>query len=255
MYNLEWLNENANRRYPFKEETTLVDRSERYQLPNTFLVDGLFMLSRNFELDFHVGRVSYSPDALTITVNAVDNETTLVGTIQAPDPQLKNSTITLFGEGQYVGSFGRFTIGSLEDLTEGEFDFFRTETAIEPCRIVKLNQGISAINGITSGNVILKSGANTVITVVGKKIQIESFDGRCACENCPCIKTINGIPPKGNDFRIEGIGCVSIGAAQNGIEIANDCEEACCGCQEVNDFLTRLRDLEERIIILEANLP
>jgi len=257
MYNQEWLNINANRKYPFKEESNLKDETRRFQLPDDFLVDALLIVPINYQFDFYVSKVSFSIEELAVTISMRDQEEALTGTIQYPDLSSTNQTLALSGRGTYNGGYGKLVIGSFSSLIEGEFNFLYQDTTVEPCRIIKLNQGITSLNGITSGNIILKSGTNVVITpeVDQNKIIIDTFDGLCACDECPTVKTINGRQPVNNNFSIAGIGCVTVTESGNGIQIGNDCEEACCGCDEVNDMVDRIRDLQERITILENNLP
>lgn len=251
MYNLPWLNENANRYFPFKDDIALQDRTRRFQIPHNFLVDAIVFLTFDFKFDVYVSKIIYSPELLSVYLSTVTGKTALVGTIQNPDPELKNGVLHLEGQEEYIGSGGKLVIGSLENMVEGEFDFFLADACLEPTKVIKLSHGIAAINGITQGNVILEPGANTLITTSGNSIKIETFDGRCACDSCPCIKSINGLKPINNNFNIRGVGCVTINPAENGITVGNSCEDACCDCEEVEAIFERLRDLETRLLAAE----
>lgn len=252
MYNLEWANENSERKFPFIHTASLRDKTKRYTLPNSVIVDTLLALTEDYNLPFFLSNITYSPKILSVTISMATGKVALVGSINNPDPLAKNFTLELNGEEKYLGSYGKIIIGSLENLLEGSFDFFAVDSFFEPCRVIKLSRGISAINGITNGNVILTEGANTEILVNGRKIEINAIDAKCQCDTCQCIKTINGIPPLGNNFKITGVGCVQINPTENGIEIVNTCEESCCGCDEINAIVQQLQELQSRIIALES---
>lgn len=251
MYNLPWLNENSNRYFPFKDSLSLLDRTRRFKLPHNFIVDALVSLTFDFKFDVYVSKIIYSPETLTIYLSTVTGKTALVGSIQNPDPQLKNEVLHLEGQEKYIGSAGKLIIGSLENMVEGVFEYFLDDVCLEPTRVIKMSNGVAAINGITSGNVVLEARENTIITVENNNIAIGTFDGRCACASCDCIKTINGLKPINNNIDIRGIGCATITPSENGISYGNSCEDACCDCEEIVAIYDRLISLETRLLAAE----
>lgn len=248
---VEWLNLNSNRSYPFKTDAGTMDRTNKVKLPNDFIIDAILSVSKNFQFDFYLSKYIYTPDLLSVTVSDAYTIEAMVGTIQNPSKDLANATMVMTGKDEYLGSWGKLVIGSVKNLMEGQYDYL---TIFEPCRVMKSGRGISSINGIKDGNVVLASGSNVVIQVDGKKILLNTVDGICACENNPCIKTINDIPPLKNNFIFEGIGCVRFVPIENGLRAVNDCEDSCCGCDEINDMIDRIKILTDRIEILESHL-
>lgn len=254
MYNMEWLNINGNRRYPFREDSTMFDSSRRYELPNSIFVDALIGVPVDFQYNFYVSRIQHSPVLLSITISTQEGIEALVGTIQNPDIEQSNIVLNLDGKEKFLGAYGRLIIGALNNLPEGDFEYLQQDLALEPCRIIKTSLGVTSLNGIASGNIVLKSSSNVVITPRpdDNVIVIDTFDGLCACDNCPTIKTFNGQKPVNNNINIQGIGCITVVPGNNGIDIRNECEDACCGCDEVNDMVDRISDLQRRITILEG---
>jgi len=226
-----------------------LDIYNKFSIPETFIVDAYLSMSVDFQAMFYVSKIHYSPELLSITVSLLDGTEALVGTIQD-----SSFLVNLYGKNKYTGSFGKIVIGSYENMIYGEYEFSPKATYIEPCRVLKLGKGVTSINGITSGNVVFTTGSNVVIEQNGTIIKIDTQDGLCACGDIPCIKTINSIEPRNNNFEILGVGCVNIGPSESGLEIQNECEEACCGCDEINDMVDRINALQERITILEARL-
>ena len=247
MYNTEWLNLNANRRFPFTADASLNTYPPFLALSNGLVLDALLMMSQDYQSNFYLSTLVWDTEEISLVIARQDGAEALIGT------GLHNSTITVIGKEDFLGSYGKVTVGDFTNFPPGKFKFIYSGTQFEPCRVLKLNHGVSAINGISQGNVILASGTNVVITKAGNTIKIDTYDGLCACDDLPCIKTINGIPPINNNFTVDGIGCVSVIPGENGVKIINDCEDACCGCDEVNDMITRIRALEQRIINLETS--
>lgn len=254
MYNMEWLNLNSNRRYPFKEDSIMYDVSRRYKLSNTIFVDAIIGTPIDFQFNFYISRIQYSPVLLSVTISTQEGLEALIGTIQDPDSNASNILLNLEGKNKFLGAYGRLIIGNLNNLPEGDFEYLQQDLVIEPCRVIKTSLGITSLNSITSGNIILKSSSNVVITpqVEDKIILIDTFDGLCACDSCPTIRTFNGQEPINNNVNIQGVGCITVVPGNNGIDIKNECEDACCGCDEVNDMVDRISDLQRRITILEA---
>lgn len=250
MYNQGWLNENEARNFPFLATSSLYNNTRRVRLPLNFVVDCFLFLSHDYKHNVYLSRVVYSPEQLSLYFSVVTGKTCLVGTVK--DVSQSNFLVNLTGEEKYLGSSGKVVVASLESLPYGDFSFLVDDTTIEPTRVAKLGIGVSSINGITEGNVVLKEGANTTITKEGKVIKIETTDGRCACDSCPCIKTINSLKPIGNNFNIRGVGCASITQSEDGITYGNTCENACCDCDDLEAINAKLLEFERRLAALES---
>lgn len=240
--NQEWYNLNSNRRYPFKSSASLLDITKRNYLSNDFIVDAIFVVSKNWQEDFYLSKYLYDSTRLILEVSCrVTEEVALAG-----------SPTGLIGINSYVGSTGKIIVQNTYNLIEGEWSF--SDTEFEPCRILKLHRGITSINGIYDGPITIEAGQNAIVTTENNKIEVKASSDPCNCKDngCKCIQTINGVEPINSNIQISGIGCVTVSETENGIEIGNQCEESCCGCDEVNDMIDRIKDLEERVIRLES---
>ena len=252
MYNLEWYNLNANRRFPLIHEQDPIDITGKFTIPNNFIVDAKIMVNINFQHNFGISKILYTPEVLSITINDINEGIeALVGTLQNPIIE-EPTTLIISGKDSFLGSYGKLIINSLENMPYGEFKF--AAAVIEPCLVLKLGQGVTGINGITSGNVTLASKSNVVISKENNIIYIDTQDGLCACDSTSCLKTINGVEPVNRNINIVGRGCVTVEPIEGGILVGNSCEAACCGCDEINDFIDRINELQKRITILEKIL-
>lgn len=246
MYNNDWLVQNSYRKYPFMHECTLRDETKKFILSNSVIVDAIFHLNIGYQYQLYLSKILHSPEYLSLTFS-INGEEALTGTSNETGEFF---TINLEGKNDYEGSIGKVIIGSLTDLPYGEYSFLVYDTRIEPCRIIRLYNGINSLNGIRSGNVTLSSRSNVNISKDGNIIYIDSQDGLCACNTLQCIKTINGIYSE--NFIIDSRGCIAIEDIDGGIRLINNCEQACCGCDEINDFIDRINELERRITALES---
>lgn len=247
MYNLEWLNENMHRKFPFMHECSLKDKTGYYTIPDSIFLDILIQVNIDYQYMFYISKIEYTPEYFSVTVSVNETEA-LKGTCLPTD-----TVLTLYGQDAYKGSFGKIILGNFSEIHYLSLDFSAASAIIEPCRVIKLCSGINSINDITEGNVNLVGKTNVIVEKDGNNINISTKDGLCACDSIPCIKTINGIEPINNDFKITPRGCVSINSITGGIEIGNNCESSCCGCDEINDFVDRINSLEKRIRILEGD--
>lgn len=247
--NLDWENENSHRKFPFLATTSL-QSSLGYTLPNEVFVDCLIQTNTHYIHDYILSKIEYTQDSFTFYItNSTLNELAFIGHLESPFT--KNQACVVLGNGVYENSSGWFIIGNLDNLLPGVHIF---NAQILPTRIVRIAVGITSINGISDGNVILTTGTNVVITTIGNTIKVDTKDGICACTDNPCIKTINGISPINNNFRLESTGCVKINPITSGVEITNVCESACCGCDETNDFIDLLNSFALRLQTLENNI-
>ena len=56
-----------------------------------------------------------------------------------------------------------------------------------------------------------------------------------------CIRTINGVTPNPSGaLSVVGDACVSVTAAQNGLQFEDKCSKPCCGCSELQAVTTDL---------------
>lgn len=236
---MEYLNENSHRNFPIREDCPM-KTTTGYRFPNEVIVDCIAYMSTGFQYEYYIKSVVYTPTEFTVVIARADTlEAKISGTI---------SSGTVMGLSGADDSEGKIIVGSLTNLPYGAYEFEPGMSLLEPCRVIKLCTGISSLNGITSGPVNLIAGANVKFTINGTSLKIDTMDGLCACNNNPCIESING--QTGPDITISGTGCVAVTSGQNGITIENTCENSCCGCDEVNDMIEWIKTLENRVAAL-----
>ena len=91
--NIEWLNQNANRNYPFQEDMSRSDSLGIVQLPNYLVVDMVFVVPADVNQGYYLGQLLYSGSTLVLVFNAED------GTIWLRFVNIDSQTfITLLGE-------------------------------------------------------------------------------------------------------------------------------------------------------------
>lgn len=252
MHSLEWLNVNANRAFPLKSSNHFLNSTSKFKLPYDFIVDGMLFLNVNYQLEFYISQIDYSEDILTVTVSLGTGEDALKGSIQNPSINLENETMSLNGTGVYTGSYGTIIIGSLQNMLKGSLTFNFGATTFEPTRINRLSTGINSLNGITNGAINIVSRSNVSVRVEGQNLIIDTIDGLCQCNNNNCVKSINDVKPVNGNIDLIGIGVMEVTGSENGVTIENTVSESCCGCDEINDILDDLTDLERRVTALES---
>lgn len=271
-WNLEFLNHNAQRSYPFTEDASRQDETGSFTIPADFLVGLDLPISPAMDMEtgrFFVRQVGLFASGIQIIV-AYDTGTTLVdvGTALIPATGVtRNKVFALGGIEPFDDVNGKVVVGKLSTIQEqpaGLFNFTLESGRLEPQTIRPMIRGISAITvanaaGTSSdrlyGDIELVAGSNiqlsTIVTATETKIVISALDGEgtiaeCVCEGdaatIPCIKTINGIrPTTDGNFNFVGDNCIAFSGIPNGLKVTDSCCTPCCGCEELEAIT---RDLE-----------
>jgi len=273
IWQLEWLNANAQRRYPLTADSSGRDDTGSFQLPNSFLVHLDFPVHAGMDVDpsrFFLKQLGVYATGFSITIGyslAEGGSISVASAVIPRDSHTPNTSYALGGMNDFADSIGRVTIGSLDEINKqpsGLFNFSLANARIEPDCIRPMLRGVSAIYvrstaGLSQpiyGDVELVAETNMRITtaiVEGQRPQIQfsaiSGEGLSQPETCsgnenaPCIRRINGIPPTpSGDFALLAGNCISIQSIQNGLRISDMCAEPCCGCEELEAIT---RDLEQ----------
>ena len=271
-WNLEFLNHNAQRGYPFTEDASRQDETGSFTIPTDFLVGLDLPVSPAMDMEtgrFFVRQLGLFASGIQIIV-AYDDGTSLidVGTALIPSTGVtRNTVFALGGIEPFDDVNGKVVIGkmsTIQDQPTGLFNFTLEGGKLEPQTIRPMIRGISAMtvanaSGTVSerlyGDIELVAGGNiqlsTISTATETQIVISALDGEgtiaeCVCEgdaaDIPCIKTINGISPTTDgNFNFVGDDCITFSGVQNGLKVSDSCCTPCCGCEELE---TITRDLE-----------
>lgn len=278
IWNLEWLNLNSGRAFPFKEDATRIDATGAITLPNTVVVDFVMVVPDTESTLFYLRQLMYSGNLLTLVIGS--DTGTLVSLSLDVAAHTANTAYTVRGQGSAYGIIGRIVIGDLTELSAlvppGNYNFDSAATAFE-ARTVRPD--IRALNSLIvvdadnnesdpiTGPVRLVAGANIRLTVVEgdvTSIRIDAvnnpdYDEACDCEDgvvvLPPILTINGVPSTNGDFDISGgSACIQVTTENGKIVITDTCSKPCCGCPEQEFNTQRLALADATIARLEAIL-
>jgi len=261
---IEWLNLNANRRYPIYENSTCKDDNNFIELPDYLITDFVITLPTADEKEVYISKLIYSGSTLIFTLN-IENEELSEINIDLNSHTI-NKSYKVEGKGDWKGARGVIVLGNLsninKDIPQGSYSFSKEATMFEPCTVRPSLEGVTGLSVYSSqsgsfsdlltGVVELIEGTNIKLTVIPgdpPKIRIDSlltenFEESCACsaehDKGEPIRTINGVPPDSHgNITIEATqDCMEITASGNKIKIDDVCSKPCCGCPE-QEFLTR----------------
>jgi hypothetical protein len=271
-WNLQWLNHNSQRSYPFTDDATKQDVSGSITLPDSFLVALYMPVHAGLDVEpqrFYIQQVGIFPTGLTLSIGYNDESGAqpVVGTVNIPTTNhTENTSYAVAGVNDFDDTVGKVVIGNLDEvnnLPPGSYTFDSTGGALETDCIRPEIRGIVSVTLVNSansrsarlyGDLEFIAGNNMRITssqVAGQNPQIrwdaiegEGLNETCVCEEepiGPCIRTINGIPPlPDGNFRLLGDDCISVTAITNGVQLADQCSEPCCGCEELDALVRQI---------------
>lgn len=280
-WNLEWLNMNAARAFPFREDTTRQDVNRLITIPDNLLVDFVMVAPSAADLDFiYVSKLLFSGTTLTLIISESGGAilTSVTTSITAP----QNTVYNLVGQGDFSDARGRIVFGELsmlaDSLPEGVFEFAGEATKFESrcirpdlrsVRMLKLVKADGSVVGPITGIVELVEGANVRLTYTAgnpSRITISAIDGEGLTQECECdktyappppIRTINGVPgDSGGNMVVDGYDCVSVEMGSAQLKLKDKCAKPCCGCTELEFITSNMQILEAGLVALEgrANL-
>jgi len=274
---IEWLNENALRSYPFKEDSSRADGN--VTIPNRLIVDMSFLVPQGLTGEFYLKTLMMAGSQIT---GVIANEGgTNVGTFSIPvDSHATNDSYPITGAAAYEDARGRVVIGDIteifteipEGIYEFEFDDATFEvSAVLPdlrrVRGIRVKRADTTVSDLITGIVQLTSGANIVlenpspgvirINAVGDEGYIDD------CEDCDNkfvlpgpIRTINGVAgdENGNLDLVSLEPCLSItpNSEDSAVEFSDTCSQPCCGCTELEFLTTSLSTLRDSVAKLTA---
>lgn len=283
----EWLNANALRNYPIRENASRVDISGNFKIPNDLIVSAQVNLSRDYVNGaFFISKLLVTENKIKIFVSydpvqesAVARE---IGSINIEASEFSQFSYYSFsGQGEDSAVIGSLAIGDIKSTINagvGEFSFNRQSTILETnvlfvsipaLKTVEIYNGDDELLHRATEILKIKEGENIKLTYVSNPtdpygtIRIDAINGQnllqaSDCENVtellpPCIKRINGVGPNLDGvIYLVGSDCIDVldQPERNTLELSDTCSESCCGCielQALTDALEQLKAQEEAI--------
>ena len=277
VWNIDWLNANAQRKYPLFEEASVQDSTGSLKLPNDFLVDFIWPTQSDPTVDptkFHIAAVSVFGTGVSISIG---HDGVIIGAVAIDAATFtRNSDFLIQGTGDFFDTVGRVVIGSLDKIlnSAGVFEFTAAAGRFEPTTIRPGLRGVSSLfiqNGdevseALQGDIIFEAGSNFSLQFIAgpgaepDRIQLNAISGEglnevCGCNEASeldCIKTINGIAPDvAGNFDLLGDDCLKLSAIANGLQVEDECAKPCCGCDELEVVTSTATDMQNQIFDLE----
>lgn len=287
IWNVEWPNVNAGRKYPLALDATLKDATGTFSLPNELVVD--FVLPVHISTVpttdptlFHISQLGVFSAGVVISF-AYDGET--FATVNVPtDGFVPYSTFPVIGTGAFFDSRGWVTVGQIGDTlnSPGAWTFDADGTRFLPVTIrpdIRAVTSLSVIDsgGVStpiSGDIAFFAGSNFKFTVelaedfplelplrTKDRIIFSAISGiglqeDCDCneldESAPCIQTINGIGPSASgNIAISGSACMDVTQSGSTVTISDTCSEPCCDCRELAVVTDAVALLSQQIADLD----
>jgi hypothetical protein len=183
-WNIEWLNQNALRAFPFKEDAAKVDEAGLIAIPDRILVDLIFVVPADVAAIFHLRTLTIAGPHLTMVFSDDSGNTFSSLTVDLGTHQT-NDAYDLLGTGEFRDARGKVVIGDLTnlsaDIPDGLYTFSVTATSLESrtvrpdLRQVRSLQLVRA-DGTTSeeltGIIRLIEGTNARLTFVPAVIDL-----------------------------------------------------------------------------------
>lgn len=272
-WNVEWLNQNSQRSYPFAEHATKFDDSNTIQVPDDFIVELYWPVGNVLGLkaeNFFIKTIGIIGAGYLFELG-YDDGTSKPPTVASTSIPItstgENTRYALVGINDFDESVGKLVIGRLDSiklLPAGIYTFTPTGGAVDPDCIRPIIRGVSAIlveeGGQRSGKlrdqIVFQSGDNiriTVIRVAGQPPIIRwdavldtTFTTTCDCveKTPPCIRTINDIEGDSHqNFTLVGDPCIRLEPIDHGLRILDECCTPCCGDAELQEVLRAMQSI------------
>ena len=280
-WNLEWLNQNSVRGYPFKEDASRTDLTAALTIPNAVVVDFIMVVPDLEASTYYLRSLMYSGSTLTFEI--AQSGDVVASVTVTTSAHTTNTAYTVRGQGSYYGAVGKLVVGDLTGLADlippGVYVFDAAATVFE-ARCVRPD--IRALNSLVvvdadlnesppiTGRVRLIAGNNIRLTYVAatedaiSRIRIDAinnpdYDEECDCEDTTVAKipitTINGEASLLGEFDIEsGSPCLSITTESGRIVLTDTCSKPCCGCSEQELITERMALYDATLTKLESML-
>lgn len=284
-WNLDWLNHNAQRRYPLADDAAGRDQTGAFRLPDTFLVELDMPIHSGMNVGpagFFVSSVSAFAGGYGLTVGyqpADDSPAVTVATALIPRQGFsRNAVFVLGGVGDFSDTVGKVVVGRLDDIDAqppGYWQFDFAATRLDPDAVRPIIRGVSSVVCVNGdqrsvplyGVVELQAGTNMRLDVVLQDGQdpvvvFNAISGEGTVDTCVCegdsaqtapVTQLNGVSPTpAGDFTITGSDCIQVLPISNGLKIVDVCAQPCCGCAELEKVTRDLVRLGEQAAAVEG---
>lgn len=281
-WNMEWLNGNAERAFPFKEDVSLQDTNSVVRIPTRLIVDLVFVVPAGSDYRYYLKSLMFSGTHLNL-VMADESDNTVSSVTVDLQTHSRNDAYTMEGEGSFSGATGRIALGDLSnldnDLPVGVYEFtiaateFELRTVRPDLRAVYSLSAIGADGTVTddiTGIVQLIAGANVRLTYVAPSggnpagIRVDATGNTDYVEDCDCdakvtplepIRSINGVGANPTSGRIDlesATPCLTISVSGDTLVLEDTCSQPCCGCPELEFLTERLKLLDDSVGKIEG---
>ena len=279
-WNLQWLNHNSQRSYPFTVSATKQDVQKTIRIPDSFLVAMYLPISATNDVNpnrFFVKNLLISPIGFNITVGYASPQGETVDVAAANIARTAfspNQSYSLGGLGVFDDTIGHLVLGNLDEintLPPGLYSFNVADTALEPDVIRPAIRGVSRLrvsnnleeSAYVYGDITLVAGTNIRLSVSetaeDTKIIIDAISGLnlnadCICPtptDGECIRCINGVCSDDGTFSFVSNDCVEIIPGPNSLTFADTCAQPCCGCAELDELTTATTRLSDGALTLQ----
>ena len=279
-WNTEWLNENAGRAYPFKEDSLLTDTTGAVRIPNNLIVDLCLVAPADFNSLFYLRQLSYVGTTVTLTLSVTGGDDLASVSVNA-STHIADTSYPVIGVDGMDDVRGMIALGDLSglasQLAQGIYVFTAGNTQFETRAVRPDLRGVRSLAVVKAdgtlqdplyGAVQLAEGANIVLTYVPatdtlpQGIRIDSratnLEDDCECSSAQAapspILTINGIPADNTgNFTLEPLDeCLAIDGTANGLTFNDTCSQPCCGCAEQAYVTQQMQVLQTSITALTS---
>ena len=272
IWNLEWLNHNAQRSYPITEWATKeCTESSDVLLPDDFILALSLSIQGCHSLDidsFYIKSILVMETGCTIIIGYNGNDVAVTHILANQE----QSTYALTGLGSFSDVRGYIAVNPDSKIMKGfsgYYNFTKEATQLEPDCIRPMIKSISSITvysddfsnaQVMYGDVVFRAGANMDIRISTDGdnhglLMFSAIDGSGLNEECPCdienkerptLRSINGvIPDENGNINLIGSNCLSITSDSNGITLTDTCAEPCCGCAELDALYDNVKDFKD----------
>lgn len=275
---VEWLNQNALRNYPFREDAglrpndsagTLIE--DGWRLPNGFIVD--FVLGvpgADYDPTLYLKRLSVVNRTVSLTF-ADSNGDDAIAVSAIETDRLKQ----MAGVGKFSQSRGTISFGNLSEFLEntpdGLYTFDKSESLIEPTCIRPSASAVNSLSIVSANGYETRGLTGDIRLIAGENVNLKydvehnaiifsadpnsGYSPGCSCdsEDERIVRSINGI--RTQDVIIVGDDCVKVesNTGTGIIKITDTCSKPCCGCAETTFINQSINDLQSSVTTLTGN--
>jgi len=257
--NVEWLNQNSQRNYPFRENMLLRpsmdgELMDAYRLPNGCILDMVVATNFDPQPEVYLSAFTLAGNVATAVLsNAANDEVLAIASVSQGDED--QTPVNFIGYGTHDDIRGTVVFGDLklvgEFLPDGIYRFPSSESLFET-RCVR--PSIPCVSGLYIKGPLTTDEAprlrGDVALIAGNNVHLEydldnnaiiinadnnyAYNDKCDCatgDNRVEVRSINGVSME--NVVIEGDDCVHVETSNGRIRITDKCSKPCCGCSEL----------------------